>query len=75
MLVPSSYEKGLIAPTLTIAKGKATTLPEKLTYMSETGEETLVAVTYSMDKVEGVTLDAASRKITVAETFAGKQLT
>lgn len=74
VLVPSSYEKGLIAPTLTIAKGKATTLPEKLTYMSETGEETLVAVTYSMDKVEGVTLDAASRKITVAETFAGKTI-
>lgn len=74
VLVPSSYEKGLIAPTLTIAKGKATTLPEKLTYMSENGEETLVAVTYSMDKVEGVTLDAASRKITVAETFAGKTI-
>ncbi len=74
VLVPSSFEKGLIAPTLTIAKGKATTLPEKLTYMSETGEETLVAVTYSMDKVEGVTLDAASRKITVAETFAGKTI-
>lgn len=71
VLVASSFEKGLIAPELTIAKGRETTLPEKLTYMSETGEETSVAVTYSMDAVEGVTLDAANRKITVADTFAG----
>lgn len=71
VLVASSFEKGLIAPELTIAKGRETTLPEKLTYMSETGEETPVAVTYSMDAVEGVTLDAANRKITVADTFAG----
>lgn len=74
VLVASSFEKGLIAPELTIAKGRETTLPEKLTYMSETGEETSVAVTYSMDAVEGVTLDAANRKITVADTFTGKSV-
>lgn len=74
VLVPSSFEKGLIAPVLTIAKGRETTLPEKLTYMSETGETTPIAVTYSMDAVEGVTLDAANHKITVADTFAGNAI-
>lgn len=74
VLVPSAFEKGLIAPKLTIAKGRETTLPEKLTYMSESGEETLVDVAYSMDSVEGVTLDAANRKITIADTFTGKSV-
>ncbi|MDE7185020.1 MAG: type I pullulanase [Lachnospiraceae bacterium] len=42
--------------------------------MSESGEETLVDVTYEMESIEGVTLDAANRKITVAESFDGNRI-
>lgn len=75
VLAANSYTAGLMAPDLTtIAKEKTTTLPKQLVKMSESGEETLVDVTYDMESVEYVTLDAANRKITVAESFAGNRI-
>ncbi len=72
VLVADTYKAGLIAPELTIAKGKESALPAQLTKLSEDGKKELVDVTYSMTAVEGVTLNDKNKKITIAETFIGK---
>ncbi len=75
VLAADSYTAGLMAPNLTtIAKGKTTALPKQLAKKSESGEEVLVDVTYSMEETEGVTLNDAEKKIIVSETFAGNRI-
>ena len=71
ILVPSSFQEGLIAPQLTIIKGKETALPKQLVWMSEDGVRTDVDVSYSMNAVEGVTLDDANKKLKAETSFEG----
>ncbi len=63
--MPSSFKEGLIAPQLTIIKGKETVLPKQLVWMSEDGVRTNVDVAYTMESVEGVRLDDANKKLMV----------
>ena len=75
VLAADSYTAGLMVPNLTtIAKGKTMALPKQLAKKSESGEEVLVDVTYSMEETEGVTLNDAEKKIIVSETFAGNRI-
>ena len=69
------YVAGLVDPGITVAKGKTTSLPAQLTKLSENGKGVLTNVTYTMETVAGVSLDSASGKITVADTFAGDTIT
>ena len=69
ILVPSSFKEGLIAPQLTIIKGKETVLPKQLVWMSEDGVRTNVDVVYTMESVEGVRLDDANKKLMVETSF------
>ena len=80
VLVASAYEESLVAPELMVAKGmdekgKTSALPLQLTYIAADGKRALVDVAYSMDAVEGVTLDAENKKITVNNAFTGKEIT
>lgn len=80
VLTAGGYMDTLVAPELTIAKGtdaagKVSALPDQLTHVSEDGTKTLVDVTYSMEAVEGVTLDGTACKITVNQAFAGDKVT
>lgn len=80
VLVASAYEETLVAPELTIAKGmdekgKTSALPLQLTYIASDGKRSSVDVSYSMDTVEGVTLDTENKKITVNNAFTGKEIT
>ncbi len=80
VLVASAYEETLVAPELMVAKGtdekgKTSALPLQLTYIATDGKRSLVDVSYSMDAVEGVTLDGENKKVTVNNAFAGTEIT
>lgn len=80
VLAAGGYVDSLVAPELTIAKGtdaagKVSALPAQLTHVAEDGTKTQVDVTYSMEAVEGVTLDGEGCKITVNQAFTGKEIT
>ena len=80
VLAAGSYADVLVAPELTIAKGtdeagKVSALPYQLTHVAEDGSKTAVDVTYSMEAVEGVTLDGEGCKITVNQAFDGDEIT
>ena len=80
VLVASAYEESLVAPELMVAKGmdekgKTSALPLQLTHIAADGKRSLVDVSYSMDAVEGVTLDDVNKKVTVNNAFSGKEIT
>ena len=80
VLAAGGYADVLVAPELTIAKGndvtgKVSALPTQLTHVAEDGSKTSVEVTYSMEAVEGVTLDGEGCKITVNQAFTGNEIT
>ncbi|MDE7183910.1 MAG: starch-binding protein, partial [Lachnospiraceae bacterium] len=75
ILVPASFTEGLIAPQLTLIKGRENELPSQLVKMSADGQKTKVDVTYTMTAANGATLDDKNKTLKLEDTFKENVIT